>query len=406
MLIVISGLNECRSLYVLILLIGATISIWLSSGVVPTMIFYGLEYMKGMNFLFAAFLIVSTSAIFMGTAIGTISTIGVAILGIGKGFGIPSSILLGVIISGAFLADKISPISGLLNLTLSVTNTKYKESLKSMLITLIPTFFLTAVIYYLLGLSYRSDSNEINIVQFQMALKEGFNISPFLLALPIIIVIISFFGVKTVYSILIGLFSGAIISFIFQKMTLLKIIKAILFGFNGNTNSEKLNEILKSGGIVSMIEVLFIVMGAIALSSIFESTGIIDNITNKVISKIKSIRELIYKTALISGILTIVTCDQTMGIVLPCRLLQNKYNELRVRNAILARTISDSGIIIAPLMPWNVNTLIIGLISGISAASYAPFAVLCYISPLITVTFAIISNKHTVSDKHTVFQKY
>jgi len=119
--LILSGLKEAWILYVLILLIGAAASIWMASGVVPSLMYYGFEYMKDMNFLLATFIIVSIGSIFMGSAIGTVSTIGIALLGVGKGFGVPSHLLLGVIISGAFIADKISPLSGLINLTLTIT---------------------------------------------------------------------------------------------------------------------------------------------------------------------------------------------------------------------------------------------------------------------------------------------
>jgi Na+:H+ antiporter, NhaC family len=386
------GLIECRILYIVILLIGATVSIWLSSGVVPSMIYYGFEYMKGTNFLFAAFLIMSISAVFMGTAVGTISTIGVAILGIGMGFGIPSYVLLGVIVSGAFIADKISPISGLLNLTLSTTNTNYKEAFKSMIVTLVPTLILTSIIYYFLGIKYNTNIDTNSIIQFQISIKDAFYTSPYLLLMPVLILIMSFLGVKMVYSILTGLLGGVIVSFVYQNMTLIQILKSIFLGYRGNTTSTKLNEILISGGVISMIEVLFIVMGAIALSSILEGTGVINYFTNKIISKINSKKDLIVKTSFISSILTIVTCDQTTGIVIPGKLLEDKYHELNVDKNILARTISDTGTIIAPLMPWNVNALIIGTVVGVTSG-YAIFAVLCYISPIVTLIIGSIDKK-------------
>ncbi|SKB00385.1 transporter, NhaC family [Caloramator quimbayensis] len=313
------GLGECKILYLLILLIGATVSIWMSSGIVPSMIYYGFEYLRGVNFLFAAFLIMSISAVFMGTAIGTLSTIGIAVLGIGTGFSIPSNILLGVIVSGAFIADKISPISGLLNLTLSTTNTRYSKALKSMAATLIPAFIITSFLYYLLGIKYSGNIDIFRIREFQHSIKDVFFISPYLLLIPFAIVIMSLFGIKIIYSLLMGLFCGIIISFNLQKFTFIQILKYIIWGYRGNTPSAKLNGILISGGMVSMIEVLLIVMGAIALSSILEGTKVIHFLTDKVISNIKNERELILKTGIISCILTIVTCDQTMGIVLPAR---------------------------------------------------------------------------------------
>lgn len=386
------GVLECRILYVLILLIGATVSIWLSSGVVPAMIYYGFEYMKGMNFLLGAFLIIGVSSIFMGTAVGTVSTIGVAVLGIGRGFGIPAHILLGVIVSAAFIADKISPISGLLNLTLTTTDTKYRETLKGMLPTLVPTLVLSGLFYYFLGRQFNIGGDTGKILEFQRAIENSFLISPYLLLMPIVIVLMSFLGVKIIYSILAGLIGGAAVSFIFQNMSIKGILNAVFFGYKGATASKGLNEILISGGVVSMLEVLVIVIGAITLSSILEGTGFISFITGKVTDRIKSKGELILKTGLISGVLTVITCDQTTGIVLPGRLLKDKYKQMNVDKTILARTISDTGTIIAPLMPWNVNALIIGLVTGIPALMYAPFAVLCFISPIVTILYAFMNS--------------
>ncbi len=393
----ISGLMECKMIFVLLILIAATISIWLASGVVPTMIYYGFEYMEGMNFLFAAFIITSLISIFMGTAFGTISTIGIALLGLGKGFGIPAPILLGTIISGAFIADKISPLSALLNLTLTSTRTSYREAMKSMAFTLVPTYIISAIFYFFIGKRYVMSADVSNLESYKTAIQEGFSISPLLLLLPVVILIMSVMGIKIIPTITFGLFGGIIISATLQGLELINIFGAIFWGYRGATSSAQLNKILVSGGIVSMIEVILIVMGVVALNSLFEGTGIIQPIIDNMINNVKSKGQLIFKTGLISSTLTIVSCDQTIGIILPGRLLREKYDELGVKHNILARTISDTGTIIAPLMPWNVNSLIIAIISGISATSYAPYAVLCYISPVITFAITLL---YKLQSKH------
>lgn len=395
----LSGLIECKMIFVLLLLIAATISIWLSSGIVPTMIYYGFEYMEGMNFLFAAFIITSIISIFMGTAFGTISTIGIALLGLGKGFEIPAPILLGTIISGAFIADKISPLSALLNLTLTSTKTSYRGTMKSMAVTLVPTYILSAMFYFFIGKRYAMSTDVSNLDSYKTAIQEGFFISPLLLLLPVIILIMSVIGIKIIPTITFGLFGGIIISATLQGLEIINILDVIFWGYRGATASTELNKILVSGGIVSMIEVILIVMGVVALNSLFEGTGIIQPIIDNMINNVKSKEQLIFKTGLISSILTIVSCDQTVGIILPGRLLREKYDELDVRHSILARTISDTGTIIAPLMPWNVNALFIAIISGISATAYAPYAVLCYISPVITVAFTLLYKLQSRSKK-------
>lgn len=386
---ILKEINECKSLYVVILLIGATVSVWLSSGVVPSMIFYGLKYMNGMNILFSSFLLIAISSVFMGTAVGTISTIGIAILGIGKGFEIPTGLLVGVIVSGAFLADKISPISGLLNLTLATTETSYKEMVKSSLKTIIPTIIICALIYYLIGTKYSNVSGSKSSIELMQSIKNEFFISPYFILVPVLIVILSIIGIKSIYCMMSGVIMGSIISIVFQNLKLLDLIKYIFLGFSINSNSAVINETLNSGGVVSMISVVIIVMGAIALAAIMQGTGVINYLTKDLIYKIKNKKDLILKTGIISGVLTVITCDQTIGIVVPSRLLKNKYEEIGVDKSILARTISDTGTIIAPLMPWNVNGLIVSLVTGVSCLAYAPFALLCFIAPLMTV---IVSN--------------
>lgn len=383
--LIYSGLKEAWTLYVLILLIGAAASVWLASGVVPSLMYYGFEYMKGMNFLLATFLIVSVVSIFMGTAIGTVSTIGIALLGVGKGFGVPAPLLLGVIVSGAFIADKLSPLSGLLNLTLATTKRNYKEVLTAMLPTFIPLFLITAVVYYLMGMNFTISTGSENLLYYQSAILEGFKISPFIAFLPAIVLIMPLFNVKTIPTILIGVFAGCIVSVLFQHMTLTSLLNSLFFGYKGSTASSDLNKILISGGIKSMIEVVLIVMGAVSLTTLFEKTGMIVPLIEKLTYGVRTKGQLILKTSLISSLLTAITCDQTVGILLPGRLLQDKYRELDVDTTILARTISDTGTIIAPLIAFNINALILYSLTGISATAYGPYAVLCYLSPIITI---------------------
>lgn len=394
-LLILSGLKEAWMLYVLILLVGAAASVWLASGVVPSLMYYGFEYMKNINFLLATFLIVSVVSLFMGTAIGTLSTIGIALLGVGKGFGVPSSLLLGVIISGAFIADKMSPISGLFNLTLTTTKRSYKEAMTAMLPTFIPLFVITTVVYYLIGENFTTGTGSQDLIYYQTAILDGFKISPYIALLPAIFLIMSLCGAKTIPTILIGVFSGSLVSIFFQHISPYALIKLLFFGYKGSTASIELNKMLINGGIKSMIGVVLIVMGAVSLTTLFEKTGMISPLIKKLTNGVETKGLLVLKTAEISSLLTILTCDQTVGILLPGRLLQDKYNKLGVNLSILARTISDTGTIIAPLMAWNINALIIKSLTGISATTYAPYAVLCYLSPIITIIISyMFKEKH------------
>ncbi|MDF2677134.1 MAG: Na+/H+ antiporter NhaC [Bacillota bacterium] len=395
---IFSALKQVKHLSIIILMIGATTSIWLSSGVVQTIMYYGFEQIKGINFLVAAFLIMVAVSVFMGTAVGTISTVGISLLGIGKGLDIPVEIVVGVLVSGGFIADKISPLSGLVNLIMSTVNINYKQYVKGLLITLIPTIIITAIIYYFIGKNYTfSDYSQLEF--YKTEISKVFNTSPILLILPLTIIVLSVFGLNSVLTIFIGVILGSTLSIIFQHMDLVEVLKAMVYGYHGNTASPELNEMLNSGGMLSMIEVILVVVSGVVLVKLFETGNILLPLMDKLLNKVKTKISLILRTMLVSSLLTIITCDQTTGIILPGSVMQEKYKEFNLDNTVLARIISDSGTIIAPLMAWNVNAFIITPILGVSANDYALFAVLCYICPIITiiVSYLLYNNKYSMS---------
>lgn len=393
---IVHSVLEIKNLIIIILFIGATTSIWLSSGVVPSIMYYGFTYIEGVNFLFAAFLIISAVSLFMGTAVGTMSTVGISLSGIGMGLGIPQNLIVGMLVSGAFVADKISPLSGLINLLMTTTEKSYKEIFRSMIVTLIPTIIITAAIYYVIGMKYTSGDYG-NLLLYREAISSGFNTSPFLLVLPVIVLGLSIAGMNSIITFSIGIAVGSVLSIVFQGATIGTILKSILFGYHGNTPSEELNRLLVSGGMISMVEAIFIVVTAIVLVQLFEKGNILMPLMERLIGGINTKMSLIARTGIVSTLLTVATCDQTAGIILPIKVLKNKYKEMELDLSVLTRTISDTGIIVAPLMPWNINSFLIKPIMGISAAQYAPYAVLCYVCPFVSmfITYMLLKRKST-----------
>lgn len=385
------GLYDCKSIFILLILIGGMISIWMASGVVPTMLYYGLKYMQGTNFLLATFVLTSIISMLMGTALGTISSAGIALLGLAKIFGIPDYILLGAIVSGAFIGDKSSPISSLFNLTIESVKINHKEALMSMLKTLLPAYFVSGLLYYFIGKKYSIVLENSSINNFISAINTNFVVSPLLLLLPLSIIVMSFLGIKMIKALSLALIAGIAVSIGLQGGNFNHTIISIFNGYRVNTSSAELNAVLVSGGAVSMISVLFIIAGAISLSSLFQETGLIIPIIKRITLKTKSNGELVLKTGFISVALTAIS-DQSVGIILPGKLLKDKYRELGIEDTTLARTLADTGISVAALIPWNSNSLFIFITTGIPVITYAPYAVLCYVSPIITFIFAYINN--------------
>lgn len=400
---ILEGIKGCGSIFIIILLMGATVATWLSSGVVPSMIYYGFNYVAGYNLVVIAFLFSMMMSYVMGTAVGTISTIGIAILAVGKGLMIPVPVLLGAVISGAFIADKVAPISSLNNLTLKITNTQYKDYLKSALKTLVPTIALSAIIYYILGNLYQSNGDVSKVYAYQKLMVEAFLVSPYLLLFPVLVVILAFFGFKASHNMAIGVFLASIVTVFVQKIPVLTLGKAILLGYQSRTGMPELDSLVSGGGILPMFEVVLIVMGSIALSSLFEKANLLKPLVDALFKEEDNRFSLIAKTGLLSCFLTAATCDQTVGIIIPVKVAMERFEKLRIHNSVLARTVSDTGTIVAPLMPWNINAIIISSVIGISAMEYAPFAVLCFLNPIVMLLEELIGGRRIRAAKQKAF---
>jgi len=252
------------------------------------------------------------------------------------------------------------------------------------------------VVFYVLGLGYTNKPDLALISKLQQGIETTYNVNVWLLVFPVIMIIFAVKGINIIQNMTFGIMGGVIIALFVQKLPILKVITSMIFGYKAETTVVELNKLLQGGGAINMIEVMFIVILAIALTSLLEGLKIFEPLVEGFINKGKTKASLIWRTAVLSSILTVVTCDQTVGILLPSKLLKDKFDELKVKNTILARTISDSGTIIAPLMAWNVNAIIITTITGVTAMSYSIYTVFCYVTPLITILVAYLENKENI----------
>lgn len=389
----IVAVKQCKSLYVIILFLGANISIWMSSGIIPATIYYGFDKVSTVNFVGFAFLVTAVLSTVMGTGLGTLSTIGLALFGIGKGFGIPEHILLGAIVSGAFVSDKISPVSALTNLTLEVVGINYKTYFKQAIAPLLITLSICTVIYYTIGNSIKTTIDAPLLLSYQSTLMDHYEISPFLFLIPLAIIIMAIAGVKVIKNMLFIFIVGSLLTIFYQDISTISWLESVIFGYKANTGQIFIDSILRAGGIVPMIEVLSIVTAAIVLNSLLNHQNTLEPIFNWILKKTTNKTSLVLKTGLISIFLTSMTCDQTIGIVVPGNMLQKRYKDMNIEPAILARTIADSGTIIAPLEFWNVNSLIIVGITGISTFAYGPFTFLCLLSPIVSILYTHLTLK-------------
>jgi len=390
---------ECHVIFIIILLMGAMISVWLASGTIPYIIYLGLGFISGKNVVLMAFIITGLVALTMGTALGAFSTIGIALLAIGKAYGVPVPLMMGAILSGAFISDKMAPVAGLVNLTLNVCEVSYKEYVKKALKTLFPTVVMSAVIFAILGKPYVFTELTPSVLSIQGKLVSTYLLTPVLLLLPLIIMGLALFGITTVRIMSISLFTGSVFSVLIQKISLKELIHIILRGYHPTFDPE-LAEVLSGGGIIPMIEVIFIILTVLSISYIFEHTGVTGMLTQGLLKNLNSVRTLYLRTGLLSMLMTTVCCDQAMGIIMPAKIFKTHFDRFHKERATLAQIIADTGIIIAPLEFWNVNALIITALTGVHAFQYGPYTVLCYLTPVVWLIGSLLNNEKQMSERH------
>lgn len=389
---IIRGCLEHKIIYIIVILIGGIVPIWISSGIVPSIVYFGIDLFSPDHFFLIAFIFSSIVSVFIGTALGTITTLGIAILAIGQVYNIPQYMLLGAIVSGTFIADKVSPISGLLNVLMMTTEVEYNKLMKNMMKTFIPVYVLSMAFYSILDYFVVIEGSN-NVVEIWKAhVVDLFSVTPILLLVPFIIVFLALFKFNTVKLLFSGWILGILAAFFYQGNSIVSSIKIIFFGIKFNAIDNPLTEILVSGGVVSMVEVILIIMGALALTNIFEETHFIRDLSKVMVESIQSKFQLILKTSIISSLLTIISCDQTLGIIIPSKLFIEKYKKFHLQKEDLARVISDTGVVIAPLMPWNVNVIIFSKVIGLTSMKFILFSFLCYAFPLVTVIQGKIGN--------------
>jgi NhaC family Na+:H+ antiporter len=396
----ITGIKECTGVYVVVILMGASISTWLSSGVIPAIIYHGFSLFKPTTFLVTTFFLTAIVSYFMGTSLGTFSTIGIAMLGIGKGFGMPPEMILGAILSGSFLSDKISPLSGLVNFTLGLGKIDYKSYFRESLNTLIPVIAISSIFYSILGFLIPTSDNVENIEVIKEGMVSGYNLSAMLFIIPLILILMTAKGFKIYISMSTSIILGALSTVIYQGKTFGELINWVLYGYVGNSGNEAVDNILHGGGVINMLDIVFIIMCAVAFGAILEYTMILKPIIDKVIKKEDSLGALSLKANLMSILFLSISCDQSLSIILPLKTLKTNIREKGSDMNFLARITSDAGVIVAPLEFWNVNTIIIVALTGISPFYYGKYTILCYTFPIVSIIYGyVVSSKKT--NKHS-----
>lgn len=401
----------------ILLLIGSLAGTWMISGVVPAMIYYGLEFLSPKLFLMLSVVICAIVSVVSGSSWSTIATIGVALLGIGNAMEINPALVAGAIISGAYFGDKISPLSDTTNLAPAMANVDLFVHIRYMMYTTIPSILITLVIFLVIGLTKHGEIDPESICQVQSAIKDNFTITPWLFLVPVLLFVIISKKVPALPAIFAGTLIGGIFAIIFQPQIIFQlsdstsfiqasydtVMQSIFTDISVPVENENIQDLLSTGGMKGMLNTIWLILTAMVFSGILETAGILKKITETMLKAVHSTGSLVTTTAVSCGFLNLTASDQYISIVVTGRMFAKSYKDQDLKPEVLSRTLEDSGTVTSVLVPWNTCGAAQAGALGIATAAFAPFCFFNIISPIVTITMAYLNIKiRRISDQGTV----
>jgi NhaC family Na+:H+ antiporter len=378
--------------------VGMIISVWIASGTVPTLIYYGLKVLSPEVFLAAAMVLCAVVSVAVGTSWGTIGTVGVALVGIGSGFDIPVYWTAGAVVSGAFFGDKISPLSDTTNLAPAVTGVNLFDHIKNMLPTTVPAMLIALIIYIIVGFFVIGDSPQsfTRINAITAALDKNFTISLVLLIPAVLVIVLAIKKMPPIPSLFAGVVVGGMFAMMTQGNSLHEVFTYANSGYTIATGVEDIDTLLNRGGIQSMMWTISLILIALGFGGALERTGCLESIITVIRNKVKTFAGMQTAAISTSFATNLIAGDPYLSIALPGRMYAPAYRGMGYSTLNLSRAIEEGGTLMSPLIPWNaggalvISTLALGIgVNGdFTNLLYIPLAFACWLSPLIGIFYA------------------
>ena len=384
----LKGIANSLQAIVILLIIGILIGVWIVSGVVPTLLYYGLKILAPEIFLPAAVVICAITSLATGTSWGTTGTIGVALMGIGAGLGFPLPLVAGAVLSGAYFGDKMSPLSDTTNLAPAMAGTDIYTHIRHMTYTSGVAIVLTLVIEVVLGFFYGGgEENLAAVEEILVTLDRDFTIGLWHLIPPLLVIVCAYKRAPAIPGLVAGVLSAIVLGVIFEGVTYPALLDIAYSGYAGNTGIEAVDSLLSKGGFTSMLYAISIVICAMMFGGIMEGTNQLKVIVESILRLATSTGSLITSTVLTSLGANLVLCDQYMAIVLGGRMYAQAYRDRGLHAKNLSRAVEDSATVTANLVPWNSGGAYQAATLGVATIAYLPFNFFCWLSPLVTLIY-------------------
>ncbi|MHC1705494.1 MAG: Na+/H+ antiporter NhaC [Tenuifilaceae bacterium] len=406
--IIVKSISSAMPAMLILMLIGALAGTWLLSGVVPTMIYYGLKILHPKIFLFATMVICSFVSLATGSSWSTVATIGVALLGIGTALGFNIGLVAGAIISGAYFGDKMSPLSDTTNLAPAMAGTDLFTHIKYMIITTGPTMIISLAIFLVIGFMYDFSEAEANVSATLHAIESTFNVSLWLFLVPILLIVVIVKKMPPLPSIMTGVLLGAIFALFFQpqiieqvsgvtdnyaKAAYISIMKSMYGKIAVITENPVVNELLTTRGMAGMMNTIWLILTAMIFGGVMEAAGLLVKITEVIIKFAKSTGSLVAAVVGSCLFFNVTASDQYISIVVPGRMFAKTFRKRGLKPELLSRTLEDSGTVTSVLIPWNTCGATQAAVLGVPTLTYLPYAFFNIISPFMSIFMASFNIK-------------
>ncbi|MBO9457003.1 Na+/H+ antiporter NhaC [Paracoccus sp. R12_1] len=368
--------------------IGLIIASWIMAGTVPLMIYYGLQVLSPSMFLFAACIVCSIVSIATGTSWGTVGTMGLALMGIGEGLGVPLAMTAGAIVSGAFFGDKMSPLSDTTNFSPAVVGTDLFTHIRNMLPVTAPAMLIALGVYLWAGHNISGEIDTAALAATTTTLKANFNLSAFMLLPAIIVMYLSIRKYPALPGLMAGVVAGVICAILVQGVGVHQAFDALLNGYKADTGVASVDTLLSKGGIMSMNWTVTLVLIALALGGALEATRCLETLLNAIIKFATTrFRLLMSSLASVLGI-HLATGDVFLAMALPGRMFAPAFRGKGIHVTGLSRTMEDGATLAAPLIPWSTGGVFVASTLGVATLDYWVWAIACWVSIVIDIVYA------------------
>ena len=402
-----SNLKSITGAILILLFVGALSGTWLISGIIPSMIYYGLQVLHPSVFLPSCLIICAVISVSTGSSWTTSATVGIALIGIGRAIEIPVGMVAGAVISGAYFGDKLSPLSDTTNLAPAVSGSDLFTHIKYLTITTVPTIIITLIVLSIINF-FLTSTGPTDHQSLLNTINNTFYISPFLFMVPLIVIFMIFKKTPPLIALFIGTVLGGIFAVIFQssiinhisgnlELTFSSAYQAVLNAITIETSIDSgdplLNDLFKSGGMKGMLNTIWLVICAMVFGGVMESIGALKKISSSLLELGKSTFSIFASTVGSCLAINLTASDQYLSIVIPGKMFSKAYEDKGLAPENLSRTLEDSGTVTSALIPWNTCGAYQSGILGVSVADYFIYAIFNWLSPFMTLLIAAFNIK-------------